>query len=99
MRAITMTATDYTMSLLFIGLILEAVRRTVGASLVWLILFGLFYALYADWFPDPFFGPPVPVQRVRKTAAAPAHKRLLGGGGAGGGAFCFAELFADLDLG
>ena len=43
--------------------------------------------------------PPVPVQRVRKTAAAPAHKRLLGGGGAGGGAFCFAELFADLDLG
>ena len=67
LRSVTMTPFDYLLSLAFIVLILEAIRRTVGMILVLLILCFMGYALFANWFPDPFFGPPVPLQRLVAT--------------------------------
>jgi TRAP transporter 4TM/12TM fusion protein len=49
---------DYFTSILTVVLVLEATRRAVGMSLVVICLLFCVHALFANYFPVPFFGPP-----------------------------------------
>ena len=48
-------------------LVLEAVRRTVGWSLIVIALFFCFHALTANQFPGVFFGPPISFEFLLQT--------------------------------
>ncbi len=48
-------------------LVFEAVRRTVGWSLIVIALFFCFHALTANRFPGVFFGPPISFERLLQT--------------------------------
>lgn len=58
MRTIVFRPIDYFTSILFIFLILEATRRTVGMILVVICLVFLCHALFSNHFPGIFYGPP-----------------------------------------
>lgn len=57
-RTVFFRPVDYAVSLLFIGLILEATRRVVGMILVLICLFFCAHAVFANHFPGVFYGPP-----------------------------------------
>ncbi len=63
-RQIIFEPLDYVVSILFIALILEAVRRTVGIVLVFICLLFLAHALFTDHFPGVFYGAPSPLPRL-----------------------------------
>lgn len=53
-----LTILDQVFVMIYIGLVLEAIRRTLGLALVCVILFFLIHTLYSNYFPGIFFGPP-----------------------------------------
>jgi TRAP transporter 4TM/12TM fusion protein len=57
-KAGLLTTSDIWTGTIFIALVLEATRRTVGWSMVLTSLFFLLQAVYADHFPLVFYGPP-----------------------------------------
>lgn len=59
LRVIELRPVDRTVAIALVVLILEAVRRTVGWTLVLVALFFCVHALYADHFPGVFFAAPV----------------------------------------
>ncbi len=58
---------DRIVSLVLIGLVLEAVRRTVGWSLIVIVAIFCLHALTADRFPGVFFGPPISFDSLLQT--------------------------------
>lgn len=57
-RTVFFRPIDYFTSILFIALILEATRRVVGTILVAICLFFMVHAVFANYFPGVFYGPP-----------------------------------------
>ncbi len=55
---------DYFTGAIALGLTLEATRRAVGFSLVVISLVFIAHALFANYFPVPFFGPPASMDRL-----------------------------------
>lgn len=49
---------DYWSGTLFIFLLLEATRRSVGWAMVVISGFFLLHTAFSDWFPGPLYGPP-----------------------------------------
>jgi len=67
LRFASLRPIDSATAILTIALVFEAVRRTVGWSLI--VIAGVFitHALYAPWFPGVFFGPPASVETLLQT--------------------------------
>lgn len=64
LRTIFFRPIDYITAILFIGLILEATRRTIGMILVVICAFFLVHALNADHFGGVFYGPPASLENL-----------------------------------
>lgn len=58
---------DFAMGVLLVALVFEAVRRTVGWSMILLALAFCGHALFADKFPGVLFGPPVRLESLLQT--------------------------------
>jgi TRAP transporter 4TM/12TM fusion protein len=58
---------DFAMGLVLVALVFEAVRRTVGWSMIVLALVFCGHALFADKFPGILFGPPVRLESLVQT--------------------------------
>ena len=67
LRTIFFRPIDYFTSVLFIVLILEATRRTVGWILVVIAIVFLCHALWADYFPGMFYGPPSSLKNLLQS--------------------------------
>jgi TRAP transporter 4TM/12TM fusion protein len=67
MRTVIFRNTDLAVGLLFCFLILEAVRRVIGLTLVVICLVFVLYAIYANHFPGVFYGAPVAPIRLLQT--------------------------------
>jgi len=61
---VTLGTRDYVMGILLLLLLFEAIRRTVGWSMIILALIFCVHALFADKFPGVLRGPPVRVEAL-----------------------------------
>ncbi len=59
-----MTLLDQVMTYLYLALVLEMTRRTVGWALVLVTLFFIIHALFSDLFPGIFYGPPTRLEAL-----------------------------------
>ncbi len=66
-RTIIFRPIDYFTSILYIVLILEATRRVVGPILVIICLFFMAHAVYANYFPGVFYGPPTTLKNLLQS--------------------------------
>ena len=66
LRIVDLRPLDRIVSILLVGLVLEAVRRTVGWSLIVIVPLRV-HALTADRFPGVFFGPPISFDLLLQT--------------------------------
>lgn len=57
-RTVFFRPIDYFTSILFVVTVLEATRRVVGFILVLVALFFMLHAVFANYFPGIFYGPP-----------------------------------------
>jgi TRAP transporter 4TM/12TM fusion protein len=57
-----LSVTDQVLTMLYLGLVLEVTRRTVGPALVLVVLFFLAHTLFTDLFPGVLYGPPTTVE-------------------------------------
>lgn len=57
-----LTTLDQTMAMLYLALVLEATRRTVGKALVLVVLVFIIHTLFTDLFPSFMYGPPTTVE-------------------------------------
>jgi TRAP transporter 4TM/12TM fusion protein len=60
LRTGQLTIPDLVVATLFLVLLVEATRRAVGAAMVLVALFFIVNAIWGDWFPGIFNGPPHP---------------------------------------
>jgi TRAP transporter 4TM/12TM fusion protein len=67
MLYVAMPPFDFARGLLLIVLVFEAVRRTVGWSMIVVALAFCVHALFADRFPGILFGPPVRLESLVQT--------------------------------
>lgn len=67
MRRAAMGPFDFWFGVMAILLVLEATRRSVGIILVIVCAFFMLHALFANYFPPPFFGPPNTPMRLVRT--------------------------------
>ncbi|MSO66054.1 MAG: TRAP transporter fused permease subunit [Alphaproteobacteria bacterium] len=67
LRRTDMRLIDYATGILAIILTLETSRRAFGMSMVWVCLFFLFHALFSNYFPPPFNGPPASIFRLIRS--------------------------------
>lgn len=67
LRTVRMSPTDSFAAWLTLGLIFEAVRRTVGTIILAVAVFFCVHALYANHFPGVFYGPPTTVRGLLRT--------------------------------
>jgi TRAP-type uncharacterized transport system fused permease subunit len=58
LRTGQLTTVDLAVATLFLVLLVEATRRAVGAAMVLVALFFIVNAIWGDWFPGIFHGPP-----------------------------------------
>ena len=66
-RTVFFRPVDYITSTLFLFLILEATRRVVGPILVIISLFFMAHAVFANYFPGVFYGPPSSVTNLLQS--------------------------------
>jgi len=67
LMSIGLSGWDYVMAMMFVAVIAEAARRTIGYALIALsIIFGI-HALWAPYFPGIFFGAGVSLQSLMTT--------------------------------
>jgi TRAP transporter 4TM/12TM fusion protein len=57
-----LTVLDQTMAMLYIALVLEGTRRTMGMALPLVVVFFIAHTLYTDLFPGVLYGPTTPVE-------------------------------------
>jgi TRAP transporter 4TM/12TM fusion protein len=57
-----LTTLDITISTVYLGVVLEATRRTVGIALPIVVVFFLFHTLYSNLFPGVLYGPPTSLE-------------------------------------
>jgi len=57
-----LTTLDQVMTMLYLSLVLESIRRTLGWPLVGVILFFIIHTLYTNYFPGVLGGPPSSVE-------------------------------------
>jgi TRAP transporter 4TM/12TM fusion protein len=67
LRIVGLSPLDRTVAIVLILLVFEAVRRTVGWSLVVVALFFCVHSLTANYFPGVFFGPPISFDSLLQT--------------------------------
>ncbi len=66
-RTVFFRPIDYVTSVLFIAIVLEATRRSVGLILVVICLVFMTHALYANYFPGMFYGPPTTLENLLQS--------------------------------
>ncbi|MGE0798735.1 MAG: TRAP transporter permease [Lautropia sp.] len=67
LKAAGLSFADMVTGTLLVLLVFEAVRRTVGWSMVLVALFFVVHALFADYFPGVLYGPPVGFEQLLQT--------------------------------
>ena len=66
-RTVFFRPIDYVTSILFILVVLEVTRRIIGSILAGICLFFMLHALYANYFPGIFYGPPTSLKNLLQT--------------------------------
>jgi len=66
-RTVFFRPIDYATSILFIVAVLEATRRVVGSILTAICVFFMLHALFANYFPGIFYGPPTSLKNLLQT--------------------------------
>jgi TRAP transporter 4TM/12TM fusion protein len=67
LRLADLRPVDRVVAIALMLLVFEAVRRTIGWSLIVVALFFCFHALTANYFPGVFFGPPISFDTLLQT--------------------------------
>ncbi|MFT6305204.1 MAG: TRAP transporter 4TM/12TM fusion protein [Gammaproteobacteria bacterium] len=66
-RTVLFRPIDYVTSILFVFVVLEATRRVVGSILTGICVFFMLHALFANYFPGIFYGPPTSLKNLLQT--------------------------------